>query len=461
MRKILLFALLLLPLGACAQDTYQKFLEEGKEWTYVQALTTQLEVDIRYYLDGDTIIADKPCKRLFSEREAIRENKGQGKVTTYEGSLFEDGSQVFFIAAKHSTPLLLFDFSLQEGDVVTIPRFDDRENMMTAKITKVQTIKVGGHSLRVIQFFCDQYNAFRVGGIWVEGVGGLSELIPMNRQSDVWQWNMLSSVVVSGERLDIVEHLRQQQRSDCLSYRPMLVDGRRWRYKDHHFEEYEDENGNANYNEIISYSDKYLDGDTLIGGRVWRKMYSETEDGSRSYIRAWLEEGMKIYTILKGETEQDAEIYFDNNMLPYEFSHQFSESWTYFTHVDTIVVNNEQYLRHHFYDWRSQDPISYVEGIGSSTGLFPFPQPMPPCICDYEEFVGVYEDGELVFALEDFLKEGYTSAVEHPQTTVEQMRHDDALYDLSGRKLPSLQGGVGGRLHKGVYIQNGKKVVVK
>ena len=38
---------------------------------------------------------------------------------------------------------------------------------------------------------------------------------------------------------------------------------------------------------------------------------------------------------------------------------------------------------------------------------------------------------------------------------------DSSLYDLSGRKLPSLQGGVGGRLHKGVYIQGGKKFVVK
>ena len=36
---------------------------------------------------------------------------------------------------------------------------------------------------------------------------------------------------------------------------------------------------------------------------------------------------------------------------------------------------------------------------------------------------------------------------------------DSSLYDLSGRKLPSLQGGVGGRLHKGVYIQNGKKIM--
>ena len=37
-----------------------------------------------------------------------------------------------------------------------------------------------------------------------------------------------------------------------------------------------------------------------------------------------------------------------------------------------------------------------------------------------------------------------------------------AVYDLSGRKLPSLQEGIGGRLlPKGIYIQNGKKVVIK
>lgn len=36
----------------------------------------------------------------------------------------------------------------------------------------------------------------------------------------------------------------------------------------------------------------------------------------------------------------------------------------------------------------------------------------------------------------------------------------DAIYDLSGRRLPSLSGGVGGRLPKGLYIRGGKKIVV-
>ena len=46
--------------------------------------------------------------------------------------------------------------------------------------------------------------------------------------------------------------------------------------------------------------------------------------------------------------------------------------------------------------------------------------------------------------------------------TIDNNSAASTIYDLSGRKLPSLQGGDGGRLlPKGIYIQNGKKLVVK
>ena len=62
-------------------------------------------------------------------------------------------------------------------------------------------------------------------------------------------------------------------------------------------------------------------------------------------------------------------------------------------------------------------------------------------------------------------KETYTAHFEDPSKIASHQlpsgKEGSSLYDLSGRKLPSLQGGVGGRLHKGVYIQGGKKFVVK
>ena len=54
-----------------------------------------------------------------------------------------------------------------------------------------------------------------------------------------------------------------------------------------------------------------------------------------------------------------------------------------------------------------------------------------------------------------------TSGIENV-TQKENANGESNIYDLSGRKLPSLQGGDGGRLlPKGIYIQNGKKVVVR
>jgi hypothetical protein len=65
--------------------------------------------------------------------------------------------------------------------------------------------------------------------------------------------------------------------------------------------------------------------------------------------------------------------------------------------------------------------------------------------------VACYVDQELVY-----YNEAYTLDVPILWQTADA---DNSIYDLSGRKLPSLQ--VGGRLHKGVYIQGGKKFVVK
>ena len=57
--------------------------------------------------------------------------------------------------------------------------------------------------------------------------------------------------------------------------------------------------------------------------------------------------------------------------------------------------------------------------------------------------------------------EDYETSIPDVKQFVEKKGKEGVVYDLSGRKLPSLQGGAGGRLHKGVYIQGGKKFVVK
>ncbi|MBO7098722.1 MAG: hypothetical protein J6W21_02525, partial [Bacteroidaceae bacterium] len=66
-----------------------------------------------------------------------------------------------------------------------------------------------------------------------------------------------------------------------------------------------------------------------------------------------------------------------------------------------------------------------------------------------------------------------TTSVSEKSLTPVASREDGAIYDLSGRKVNSLNSqfsilnsqlkrkGQGGSLRKGLYIQNGKKVAIK
>ncbi len=54
----------------------------------------------------------------------------------------------------------------------------------------------------------------------------------------------------------------------------------------------------------------------------------------------------------------------------------------------------------------------------------------------------------------------FVTGIDNPEVTITGNALTP-IFDLSGRKLPSLQGGDGDRLPKGVYIQNGRKFVIK
>ena len=77
---------------------------------------------------------------------------------------------------------------------------------------------------------------------------------------------------------------------------------------------------------------------------------------------------------------------------------------------------------------------------------------LPTCICDYDSFKACYEDGECIFTEEDFRKPSETTTVWSITTATTEDSPD--IYDLQGRRLSTTP-------QKGVYIQNGKKKLVK
>ena len=74
---------------------------------------------------------------------------------------------------------------------------------------------------------------------------------------------------------------------------------------------------------------------------------------------------------------------------------------------------------------------------------------------------GWAEYGTIVGDLDKWEQEYTTSLSEMKNERVKSEKYDDAIYDLSGRKLNSQLSFVNSQLPKGIYIKNGKKVLMR
>ena len=234
-----------------------------------------------------------------------------------------------------------------------------------------------------------------------------------------------------------------------LPYHPMLKEGKTWLYKDHHFEEKIDDEGDVyDYDEYETDYNFVLKGDTVINGERAFKMYRESENGSSKYVYAWIEQDKRVYRIHEGTTEKV--LYYDFNLkrdnLWYD---NISGDKLFLHHVDTLNVNKQSYNRYHFYtyNWPSE-VFNWVEGIGSLDQgiLFNGYTEILPCICDYITFEKCFEDGKQIF----------------PQMNIPdailsiplKRKDNEAIYDLQGRKVTTPQ-------KNGLYIKDGKKFIFR
>ena len=167
MKQFVLLLFSLLCISAEAQEpSYRPFVEDGKVWRYEGSNPndepTYYEIWERtYWLDGDTVIGNHHCHKLYV-------NKSE---PDYWGALFEDGAQVFHIWPNSKTPYLLYDFSCQKGDEVTIWGnkliIQDKYNVQFNESPHV-----------VLRWRHKEYDIFQ--SIWIDGIGdpsGLTEYV--------------------------------------------------------------------------------------------------------------------------------------------------------------------------------------------------------------------------------------------------------------------------------------------
>ena len=236
-------------------------------------------------------------------------------------------------------------------------------------------------------------------------------------------------------------------------YRPLLKEGKVWQ---------EHISSSPDYKWVHTYS---IDGDTLIDGEKYYKLYKQTslytitQMGAEpeletaydiQYETALKEDAGRVYSYYNGNTS----LLYDFNLKTGDIAFETNLSITSVTKVDTIIVGGNKYRRLWLTEtYKSNSQVKYtgywVEGIGSMYGIMTSHgwDAIPISLLD-----GCYEDGTLIFSAEDFNDLSNTKPVDNEsyRPLVEEGKHwtvDDFMplrpaeydhyyyYDLKGDTL--------------------------
>ena len=171
--------------------------------------------------------------------------------------------------------------------------------------------------------------------------------------------------------------------------RKMLEQGKMWVYVYHHFEENE-----TGYDESVWESYYQLDGDIVIDGQQYMKMYRwDQRDWEKKYYGAFREdEEGRVYIRSEYYGEEDFKIVDFNMDIDYQ---KYDIEQPINTIVEKIKENGKLF---HRYRYEITDPNGSIhnlcvgiEGVGfQEVGIVrDVLEPKVPCICDYEELAYV------------------------------------------------------------------------
>lgn len=174
---------------------------------------------------------------------------------------------------------------------------------------------------------------------------------------------------------------------------PMLEQGKMWEYIYHHFEDRETPGPDGRLYDHTRWTVSYqLDGDTVIDGRKYMKMYrTDYRDFKKNYFGAFREddEGRVYMYDYNGDQQDflllDFSLHFDNNYFP-----------DVMRIAETVNISGKEFCRYRYQN-TSPDGSTYdlgvigIEGVGfAGKGLVHYLfEPEPDCICDYEELNSV------------------------------------------------------------------------
>ena len=184
--------------------------------------------------------------------------------------------------------------------------------------------------------------------------------------------------------------------------RKMLEQGKTWTYIYHHITESETLRPDDPYKGHKLISMWYtLKGDTVIDGRQYMKMYRSDEVRAKeTYYAAYREDEEGRVYMAEYRGEKDFKIIdFTEPVMKEESNGDWPYGYPGSAIRETIKANGKLFTRYRYTD---SDAVG-VEGVGyQRSGLTTFAfEPIPTCICDYEELYSVSTQ-DFTFYASDF-----------------------------------------------------------
>ena len=199
------------------------FAEKGKIWHMMREYPDYVEDrdDVYFYdyfIEGDTLIAGLPCKKLYAYNE---DNNGE---VTYKMSIYEEGGKVFFIMPGSEEKHVLYDFSGAAGDKVTVAGVvSENPWNVEMKVNRVRTFNAHGFSRGACQMARMNGNSVGPSGWWIEGVG--SELGPFNTWNFGVELNKMSDFFLGCAVNGLTIFNPDQDMSQLYNTSDFVVDG--------------------------------------------------------------------------------------------------------------------------------------------------------------------------------------------------------------------------------------------
>ena len=456
MKKTVMLAAIfcwLLVTGASAQwsggHDYEPFLVEGKTWLYHEynvnlggERTSDIN-EITYTVLGDTLVEELDCKKIRYY------NKGEQKIST--GVAYEKDKKVYSVNQTGDTTLI-FDFDMNVGDTLLQMTMDEYSEI--TEVTGLIDFHNNGNQYQgiVLETFYETngrltevspYDTLIVGVGYSEGIDPINYMGSCVRRFVSCTW--------PDGRQYVTEYGKKYLEEQDKDYEPFIVEGKEWLC--------EWEHGITGDKRIERYM---LQGDTVIDGVVWKKMY---ENGV--CYRVWREENKKIYALSINDSGSVPELMYDFNLSVDDtlltINHTDTDNYACYRvkSQDTIVQNDCTYHLQtiHFYlvqdgEKNELSEVLWIEGVGSEfcpTMNLPYvgnPTTLISCTWpDGRQYVTEYGKKYLEEQDKDyepFLVEGKEWRV-HSRGGIGLMTDLNEYYKIDGDTL------VGDRTYKKVY----------